>query len=246
MIKKIICAFLITTTMLSFTACASIVNSINTVTKEETENSNDSSSDSEESGLVDFLKDLETKDDNEDTEENFVYVEGMVGKTFAELLDSGYTYVGYVSSGDECSFNVSSNSVNDENKNIAQKLEGKTVKQMIDNGLDIDYWGLNGRYTFSTTVGDMEFKFDIDDAIDIVSKYKQEDSFADLKDMTEIYNMKLSNVEIEKTKYTVKLDDSFDASKFKNGNMFEINKEEIKDCGIKEIYYKSAPKDLFN
>lgn len=243
MIKKIICAFLVTTTMLSFAACAGSGELIKAI--EGTEASSDASSDSKETGLFDFLKNSETED-GEATEENFVYVEDMVGKTFAELLDSGYTYVGYVSSGDECSFNVSSNSVNDENKNIAQKLEGKTVKQMFDNGLDIDYWGLNGRYTFSTTVGNMEFKFDIDEAIGIVSKYKQEDHFADLKDMTEIYDMKLSNVEIEKTKYTVKLDDSFDASKFKNGNIFEINKEDIKDCGIKEIYYKSAPKDLFN
>lgn len=235
MIKKIICAFLITTTMLSTTACVGIgSNVIEKITQanEGTEDSGDS------------LKSMETQDN----EENIIYAEDMVGKTFKELLDSGYTYIGFTSTGDECSFWVTTDSVNDENTNVAQKLEGKTVKNLIDNGLSVEYFGLNGPYTFSTKIGDMNFKYDIDGAIEIVSKHKQEDVFADIEDITEIHDMQLSNVEIENTRYTIKFDDSFDASQYKNGNLIEIGnpREQLKDCVIKEIYYQAAPKDLFN
>ncbi|MEE0059600.1 MAG: hypothetical protein UE295_02100 [Acutalibacteraceae bacterium] len=232
MIKKIICAFLLTTTMLSLTAC--VANGSDVVEKITQK--------IEESG--DSLKSMEAEENQED----IIYAEDMVGKTFKEVLDSGYTYIGFTSTGDECSFWVTSDSVNDENTNIAQMLEGKTVKDLIDKGLSVDYFGLNGPYTFSTKIGDMSFKYDVDGAIEIVSKLKQEDPFVDIEEITEIHDMKLSNVEIRETRYTIKFDESFDASQYRDGNMIAIGnpREELKDCVIKEMYYSTVSEKLFN
>ena len=260
MTKKIICAFLITTTMLSFAACAgdegnneeateaTVVTEKATeeVTEETTEDSTGLNFDSSEEELAEFLKNLEieTKDD----EETSVYAEDMVGKTFAELLDNGYEYIGYSGWGEDYSFLVTMDIANDEATDIVKKLEGKTVKDLVDEDLDIGYMGMNGQYIFSTTIGDMEFQFDIDGAADIVKKYKEEDSFADIEDMTELYDIPLSNVEFSKTTYTLKFDDSFDASKFKDGDDFKLDdpEEQLKDCVVKELYCKSIPEGLFD
>ena len=261
MTKKIICAFLITTTMLSFAACSGDEGNSNEeateaivatekTTEEETEESTEDStglgSDFTEEDLAEFLKNLEAETKKE--EENLVYTEDMVGKTFAELLDNGYEYIGYSGMGEEYSFLVTTDTANDEATAIVEKLDGKTVKDLVDEDLSIGYIGMGGQYIFSTTIGDMEFSFDIDGAADIVERYKEEDSFADIEDMTELYDIQISNVEFTKTTYTLKFDDSFDASQFKKGDNFKLDdpEEQLKDFVVKELYCKPTPEGLFD
>ncbi len=261
MIKKIMCAFLITTTMLSFAACADDSNSTEdekeetkvteNVTKdetdEETEDSVEETEDSTDTTLELTADDLSILFNNGEDTENRVNVQDMTGKTFAELLDSGYDYMGYAGWGDEYTFLVTTENVDATAKDVVKKLEGKTVKELTDKDLSIGYYSFgDSDYTYTTKIGDVEFSFDIEGASEIVDKYNDEDPFADVEDMEELYDKKISNVEFVSITYTLKFDDSFDVDNFKNGDDFELDnpEEQLKDCVVAEIYYNSIPADF--
>lgn len=262
MTKKIICAFLITATMLSFAACGNdskgneeekkeevkvSEKATDEEAKEEETEADEKTEDSTDIALDFSAEDFENMITIEENTEDRVYVEDMKGKTFAEVLDAGYDYMGYGGWGDEYTFMLTSENIDPEIENTLKKLEGKTVKELADKDISIGYYAFgDSDYTYTARIGGVDVEFDIEGSSEIVKKNKEEDSFADIEDMEELYDIKISNVEISNVSYTLKFDDSFDASKFKNGDDFELEnpEEQLKDFVVEEFYYDSIPADF--
>ena len=207
--KKTICALLITTTLLSFTACSG----------------NDS-----------------------DNNENRVYVEGVAGKTFAELIDSGFKYAGYQCDAEKnYTITVVKNDEDELITNTVNKLEGKTIKDLYDNDLYVLCLDVTDEEcTFRTTIGTLSFDFEIDGALDIINKYNVDYNDFEVKEIKELHNKPISNFEYVETMYEVSFDDSFDVSDYQTDDDFvlEISEEKIKDCVIKKVYYDNIPKNF--
>lgn len=135
--KRIICAFLITTTLLSFTACSS--NDINNT----------------EAG-----EQISSAFTVEKTE-NRVYVEVVAGKTFAELMDMGYSYGGYGRDADDSYyFTVIKREADAVITDTVNKLEGKTINDLYNNNLAVACFSdTDEECIFTTTIGDVVFSF---------------------------------------------------------------------------------------
>lgn len=175
--KKIICAFLITTTLLSFTACTG--NSSNN-TEATTAGQNSSVSEA-------------TEPEEAEEIENRVYVDDVAGKTFAELTDKGYKYAGYERDADNNYYiTVVKNNADDIITNTVSKLEGKTIKDLYDNDLYVGCFDITDEdCTFSTTIGNVAFEFEIDGALDIVKKYNADNDYFEVEEVKELHKMLL-------------------------------------------------------
>lgn len=229
--KKIICAFLITTTLLSFTACTG--NSSNN-TEATTAGQNSSASEN--------IKAEET--------ENRVYVDDVAGKAFAELTDKGYKYAGYErDANNNYSITVVKSDADAVITDTVKKLEGKTIKDLYDNDLYVGCFDITDKdCTFSTTIGTVVFEFEIDGALDIVKKYNADDDYFEVEEVKELHKMPISNVEFKEIMYTVNFDDSFDVTKFETGDDFvlDVSAEKLKDCVVEEVYYNNIPENFLD
>lgn len=173
--KKIICALLITTSLLSFTAC---------------------------SGGYEG--------------EDHTYVEGVAGKTFAELVDDGFEYAGYQRDAEKnYTITVVKNDEDELITNTVNKLEGKTIKDLYKNDLYVLPLEITDEECiFRTTIGTLSFNFEIDGALDIIKKNNIEDNDFEVEEIKELHNKPISNFEYVETMYEVSFDDSFDVSKY--------------------------------
>jgi hypothetical protein len=205
--KKIICALLITTSLLSFTAC---------------------------SGGYEA--------------EDHTYVEGVAGKTFAELVDGGFEYVGYQRDAEKnYTITVVKNDEDELITNTVNKLEGKTIKDLYKNDLYVLPLEITDEECiFRTTIGTLSFNFEIDGSLDVLKKYNIEDNDFEVEEIKELHNKPISNFEYVETMYEVSFDDSFDITKFETENDFvlEVSEEKLKDCVVKEVYYNNIAENF--
>ncbi len=207
MVKKIICAFLVTTAMLSFVACADNKNE-NTDQTKATENITEQVTEPE----TEPITEAETEPATEEIKDEYIYVEDMVGKTFLEVFDEGYVYINYQNLEDkkECLFDVKMDNADSDTMKLIKKLDVKTVKELYDNGISIGYF-LNEaeEYTFFTMLGSVQVNFKIEGGIDVIEKYKNADN-TEIGDMKELQGLKLSEVELDGITYTVKVNEPVD------------------------------------
>ena len=127
------------------------------------------------------------------------------------------------------------------------QLEGLTLKELIDKDLSIGYFSMGDDYQLMTDIGSVNVSFEVEDAADIIQKYKEEDSFADIADMEELYDKTISNVTFNYMQYQVVFDETFDAMASEEG--FELGdspEEQLKDCVIKEFTYEPISEDFLN
>ena len=224
--KRIICAFLITTTLLSFTACSS-----NYINNTEAGEQISSASTAEKT-------------------ENRVYVEAVAGKTFAELMDMGYSYGGYGRDADNSyHFTVIKREADAVITDTVNKLEGKTIKDLYNNNLAVACFSdIDEECIFTTTIGDVVFSFEIYGSLDIIKKYNKDNDYIEVEKINKLHNKPIKDVKFKEIMYTVNFDDSFDVTKFETGDDFvlDVSAEKLKDCVVEEVYYNNIPENFLN
>jgi hypothetical protein len=92
------------------------------------------------------------------------------------------------------------------------------------------------------------FSFEIYGSLDIIKKYNKDNDYIEVEKIKKLHNKPIKDVKFKEIMYTVKLDDSFDVTKFKNGNDFvlDVSEEKLKDCVVKEVYYSNIPENFLN
>ena len=127
-----------------------------------------------------------------------------------------------------------------------QQLEGLTVKELIDKDLSIGYVGFNEEYQLMTDIGSVNVSFEVDGAANIIKQYKEEDSFADIADMEELYDKPISNVSFNYIQYNVTFDETFDAIASEEDFELDSPETQLSDCVIKTFSYEPIPEDFLN
>lgn len=246
MFKKLICVFLLSVSLTSVTACSG-----NEGTKKEetpTETVKEETTDEE---TVDEADDEFTDDEAFDTDEGTTsagnaQIDDMIGKTFSEALAEGYEYQGYSGFNGSYTFQLKSVLADDATMEKVQQLEGLTVKELIDKDLSIGYAGFNEEYELMTDIGSVNVSFEVDGAADIIKQYKEEDSFADIADMEELYDKPISNVSFNYIQYNVTFDETFDAIASEEDFELDSPETQLSDCVIKTFSYEPIPEDFLN
>ena len=207
MVKKIICAFLVTTAMLSFVACNNNKNTDATkATEEITEKSTEPEKETEPA------TELATEPTTEEVNDKYVYLEDMVGKSFLELFDEGYVYINYQKLEDEkeCLFDVKMDNADSDTMKLIKRLDGKTVKELYDNNITIGYFSNESdEYTFFAMLGSVQVNFKIEGATAVIKKYDNTKN-TEIGNMKELQSLTLSEVELDGITYTVKVNEPVD------------------------------------
>lgn len=205
MFKKIICAFLVTTTMLSFVACSNNKNTDDTKAADEiTEPATEQK--------IESVTEQKTEPATQPIKNSYVYLEDMVGESFATLFDEGYVYINYQKKEDtqEYLFDLKIDNADSDTMKLIKKLDGKTVKELYDKGISIGYFlNEDKKYTFFTLLGSVQVNFKIDGAADIIKKYDKANS-TEIGKMKELQSLKLSEVVLDGITYTVKVNETVD------------------------------------
>lgn len=174
----------------------------------------------------------------------------MAGKAFAELTDKGYKYAGYERDADNnYSITVVKSDADAVITDTVKKLEGKTIKDLYNNNLAVACFSdIDEECIFTTTIGDVVFSFEIYGSLDIIKKYNKDNDYIEVEKINKLHNKPIKDVKFKEIMCTVKLDDSFDVTKFKNGNDFvlDVSEEKLKDCVVKEVYYSNIPENFLN
>lgn len=240
MMKKIMCVCLLGVSLMSMTACSGNEGAKNEEAQKETIQ--------EESIEDEALTEEEMLATDEETDlDGSIQKDDMIGKTLFEALEEGYEYQGHSAINASYTFQLSSEIADDATMEKITQLEGLTLKELIDKDLSIGYFSMGDDYQLMTDIGSVNVSFEVEDAADIIQKYKEEDSFADIADMEELYDKTISNVTFNYMQYQVVFDETFDAMASEEG--FELGdspEEQLKDCVIKEFTYEPISEDFLN
>lgn len=193
--------------MLSFVACTDTKNDNNdkaepteTVTEKATEQEKETEPSTE----------AETEPATEEPENEYIYLEDMVGVSLPDVFEEGYQYLSYYNMDDEKEyfFDVKMDNADSDTMKLIKKLDGKTVKELFDNDISIGYFlNDNDEYTFFTLLGTVQVNFQIEGGSAIIKKYESSDNSTVIEDMKEIHALKLSEVELDGITYTLKVNE---------------------------------------
>lgn len=166
----------------------------------------------------------------------------LSGLTLTQCMDAGYELTGYLSYNDVFTGYVNySDYTNDEIKKLVASFEGKTVAEMVEeHDIRIGYFGVNGNYTFTTYVGSLHLKFDLEHGAQAVEIHKDE-SFFDLEEAAEVQADTLNNVELD---YVDILLDFDEASTQRLLDMENKSTDKIKaisdELVVERAYYRTS------
>ena len=200
----------------------------------------------EEIDFDDSLDDTFINEADDDSDFGFdntsIQVEEMVGKTFSDILNKGYEYCGYGSLNDSYSFQVCSYDADTDTMDKIRQLDGLTVKDLLDEDISIGYVMVMDSCSLIANIGSFQISFEVEGAGEIIDSYKEEDSFADIEDMNELYDKTITNVSLEQITYTVILDEIASDENFS----LDSPEEQLKDSTVTEFSYEPIPDALFN
>ncbi len=168
----------------------------------------------------------------EDTVQDTYVLEGMAGKTLAELEDAGFEVNGYWHISDILFVKAKHDDYTDKNLDaFVKSLEGKTVSDMVEEyDFLISYSSLDGIYTFHTKLDFMDLHFDLEHGQETFTKHKNDFHFIP-EEAPELQNDVLENMSYSNVNFKIELDD---ASRAK---LFAVDK-------LSESYIKSIADEL--
>ncbi|MEE0266187.1 MAG: hypothetical protein UD936_11225 [Acutalibacteraceae bacterium] len=202
MLKKIICAILAATAMLSFVACSNNKNA------DETK-SNAEPTETVTEKVTQPVTEAQTEPATEEIKNNYVYFEDMVGTSLPDLIEEGYVYINYSKMDDskECLFDFKMDNADSDTMKLIGKLEGKTVKELNDHNISIGYYlNEDKEYAFFTVIGSVQANFKIEGAAEVLKK-QDKSANTELSKIKELQNLKLSEVELDGVTYTIKVNE---------------------------------------
>lgn len=194
-----------------------------------------------ELSIFEFVEPAETPDwEVTPNTEGQVCIDGMEGKKLSEVMDAGFDVNGYMRSGQTAlvyAFNY--DYMDDTISSLQASVEGKTVKEMVDAyDISIGYMGFNDQYTFYTTVGTVQFQFDLAHGAEAIRNHADE-SFYDLEEAEEIQSDVLENIAYATATFSIEFDD---ASRQKILAIEDISTEKVKaiadELVVNKVYYK--------
>lgn len=192
----------------------------------------------------------ETTEDEDIFKDNTGQVKKIVGKTFSQLLDEGYEYIGYTKISDGFFFSINSENAEPEFMEQLQKMEGITIKDLLDKNIYIGYTLVKDQCIFTAAVGSAQINFQADEAFPILKNYQDRGTYVAVKDLEELHDKTISNITLTQFEYIIRFEDSFN-DQFTEDDLDytlssgETPEELLKDCVIKECSYKPIPEGLY-
>ncbi len=192
----------------------------------------------------------EEKSDTEsgDAKDGKIVIDRLAGKKLSELIDEGFHVYGYMTSSNKAIVYLENKDYEDDIlTEFADSLNGKTVKELVDKyDISVGYFGFNGEYTFTSTIGTLTVDYDIEHGVEAIENHSDE-SFFDLEDAEEIQSDVLENVKLSRVSFELALDE---ASSKKLTDAEDLDVDYIEDIAdelvVSEVYYKlSNPANLF-
>lgn len=142
--------------------------------------------------------------------DGLVTVESLAGKTLQEAIDAGYSYGGYSSMGSDIELMLISTESSPEAEQLLSQIKDKTVAELVaEYDISLGYSGWEDEYTFSTSIGSVNFEFELENGVAALKAHDSE-SFFDLEKAEEVQNDKLNNIKITYTYLTATLDTESD------------------------------------
>ncbi len=194
-----------------------------------------------ELSIFEYVEPAETPDlEVTPNTEGQVCIDGMEGKKLSEVMDAGFDVNGYMRSGQTAlvyAFNY--DYMDDTISSLQKSLEGKTVKEMVDEyDISLGYMGFNGQYVFFTSVGTVQFKFDLEHGAEAIRNHADE-SFYDLEEAEEVQSDVLENIAYSTATFSIEFDD---ASREKIIAIEDISTDKVRaiadELVVSKVYYK--------